>query len=202
MYSITSLPKPYDTNFVKEEERSPLCLRRFNIAAFKKHGYFPSNEYTIEPLKMKHLNRETLTNKTLVRDIESESQACLKKCSRKSCNYWYSVTSVETFSHLNNDTIALGSTCSNRPSLRIQFLPRITSIEFVMYVSSSLGIWFGTSILSINPFNSRRKFVTKRKVRQGNFFHSIASELRDRKMQSLQIVVQDLSKRMKQMEHI
>ena len=202
VYTVTSLPKPYDTDCTEEtEEHFPLCHRKCNIAAFKRHGYFPSNEYTITPLQMKHLNPEALLNKTLVRDIKSESEACLKKCSRKGCNYWYSVTSVETFSHLNDDTISLGSTCSNRPSLRIQFLPRITVMEFVMYVSSALGIWFGTSILSINPFNSRRKCASKRKAREGNFVHSIAEEMRDRKMQGLQMIVQDLSKRMKQMEH-
>ena len=170
MYSITSLPKPYDTNFVKEEERSPLCLRRFNIAAFKKHGYFPSNEYTIEPLKMKHLNSEALRNETLVQDIKSRSKACLKKCSRSNCDYWYSVTIAQTFSLLMNETIALGSTCSNRPSVTIKFVPRITFMEFVMYVSSSLETWFGISILSINPFNSKRKCVWKQKTRQKTLF--------------------------------
>ena len=202
IYSIKSLPKPYDTDCVKEEEYSLLCLRKCNIAAFKRHGYFPSNEYTITPLQMKHLNPEALLNETLVRDIKSKSKACLKSCSRRSCAYWYSVTIAETFSLLMNKTIALGSTCSNRPSVTIQFLPRITVMEFVMYVSSSLGIWFGISILSINPFNSRRKCVRKRKARQGNFVHSIAEELRDRRVQGLRKIVHDLNKRVKQLEHI
>ena len=204
MYSITSLPKPYDTNCLKQEEieGSSFCHRKCNIAAFKKHGYFPSNEYTISPLPMKHLNQKALLNKTLVRDIKSKSEACLKKCSRRSCNYWYSVTAAETFTTLRNNTIALGSTCSNRPAVVIIFLPRIILMEFLMYVSSSLGIWFGTSILSINPFNSRRKCVTKRKVRQGNFVHSIASEVRDRRVQGLQIIVCDFNKRIRHMEHI
>ena len=203
MYSITSLPKPYDTNCVEDKEKGyALCHRRCNIAAFKRHGYFPSNEYTIEPLPMKHLNQEALLNETLVQDIKSKSEACLKKCSRRSCNYWYSVTVTETFLYYNKETIALASTCSNRPSVTIQFLPRITFMEFVMYMSSSLGIWFGISIMSINPFNSRRKCVTKRKVRQKTFLHSLASELRDRRVQSLRIIVQDLNKRVKELEHI
>ena len=203
MYSIKSLPKPYDTNCVKEEEKEyALCHRKCNIAAFERHGYFPSNEYTIRPLQMKHLNQEALRNKTLVGDIKLESEACLKKCSRKGCSYWYSVTGVESFSYLNNHTIELGSTCSNRPAVDIQFQRKITIMEFVMYVSSSLGIWFGISILSINPFSGRGNGIKKRKTRPGNFVHSIALELRDRRVQGLQMVAHDFNKRLRQLEHI
>ena len=201
MYFITSLPKPYDTDCTeKKEEHSPYCLRRCNIAAFKKHGYFPSNEYTIRPLQINYLDQKALLNETLVRDIKSTSEACLTKCSRKSCNYWYSVTAVETFTPLSNNTVALGSTCSNRPAVIIQFLPRIPFMEFIMYISSSLGIWFGISVLSINPFNSRRKSVGKQKARPRNFIHSVAEELRDRRVQGLQMVVQDFNKRIRQIE--
>ena len=113
------------------------------------------------------------------------------------------MTTIKSFSHKNNHAIAWGSSCSQLGSaVIVPFLPKITFTEFLMYVSSPLGIWFGTSILSINPFNSRRKCASKRKAREGNFVHSIAEEMRDRKMQGLQMIVQDLSKRMKQTEHI
>ena len=71
-----------------------------------------------------------------------------------------------------------------------------------MYMSSSLGIWFGTSILSINPFNGRRKCVRKGKARQRTFLHFLALELRDRRAQGLRILVQDFNKRMRKLEHI
>ena len=203
VYSITSLTKPYDTNCLKQEEKDyGVCHRRCNIAAFKRHGYFPSNEYTITPLQMKHLNSEALRNETLVQDIKSRSAACLTKCNRKKCYYWYSVTGVASFSYVKNNTIELASTCSNRPAVIIQFLPKITPMELVMYVSSSLGIWFGTSILSINPFNSRCKCVTNAKTRQENFVYPIPEQLRDRRMKGLRVVVQDFNKRIRQLEHI
>ena len=205
MFSITSLPKPYDTNCVKGEEEKNnyvLCHRRCNIALFKKHGYFPSNEYTTVPLLMKHLDEKALRNETLLRDIKSNSQACLTKCKRKKCYYWYSLTNINTFPRLNQNSLTIGSTCSNRPAVIIKYMPRITVMELVMYVSSSLGIWFGTSILFINPFNNKRNCDNKRNTRQKNFVHSIALELRDRRTQGLRIIVHDLNKRMRQVEHI
>ena len=205
VYSITSLPKPYDTNCANDEEAengNVFCHRKCNIALFKKHGYFPSNEYTTRPLLMKHLNKKALLNETLARDIKSKSQACLTKCNRTYCSYDYSVTNTNTFSHKYNNSITLESTCSNRPAVIMQYLPRITIMELVMYVSSSLGIWFGTSILSINPFNNRRKNGRKRKTRQTIIVHSTGEKLGNLKVQvqSLSIVIEDLKNRLREVE--
>lgn len=71
-----------------------------------------------------------------------------------------------------------------------------------MYVSSSLGIWFAMLILSVNPFNSRPKYARERLARRRNFVYSIAEELRDKRLQGLQMVVQDFKKKMKQVEDI
>ena len=58
------------------------------------------------------------------------------------------------------------------------------------------------SVLLLNQFNSGCKCVRKEKARQTNCAYSIALESRHRKVQGLQMVVQNLNKRMRQVEHM
>ena len=201
-YSISRLEKPYDTECTRNKNQAKeACYRRCNIHVFGKYGYFPSTEYSLKPKPLKHLEASANINKTILREIKTGINNCNRSCNRQRCNDWYTVTGVDALAYLLNNTITIGSGCSKRPAVIIQYLPRITFMEFVMYVSSSLGIWFGTSILSINPFNSKRKCVRKGKARQTNFVHSIASEL-SYQMQSLRTVVEDFNNRIRHLENI
>ena len=203
LFSITRLEKPYDTKCIENEEYSDFsCRRRCNIAAFKKHGYFPTTEYTLSLLPIKHMNTEGFLNKTLLQDTKTQTDTCRKICNQKPCNERFSVTDVTSTEHFRNGLVSIASSCSPRPVVIIEYLPRIPFMEFITFVSSSLGIWFGISILSINPFNNGPKCVTKRKARQTNFVHLIASELRDRRMQGLPMVVEDHNKRIRQLENM
>ena len=203
LYSITRLEKPFDTKCTKNNEYSELsCRRRCNIAAFERHGYFPSTEYTVSPLPMKHINTEAVLNKTLFQATKTQTDICRKSCNQKPCHERFSVTDVSSSEYLHKGSIYIGSSCSNRPKVIIEYLPRITLIEFAMYISSSLGMWFGISILSINPFNSKRKYGRNEKAKETNFTHPITAKLRDRRMESLPMLVQNLEKRMRQLEHI
>ena len=195
LYSITRLEKPYDTKCMENKEYSEFaCRRRCNIAAFKRHGYFPTTEYTLSPLPIKHMNTIAMLNKTLLQDTKTRTDICRKTCNQKSCSETFSVTDVTSYDTFVNGLVSIVSSCSKRPVVIIEYLPRITLMEFAMYISSSFGIWFGISILSINPFNSRRKCGKKRKAKQTNIHHFMGEELRDQ-MQSLQLVVEDLKKR-------
>ena len=202
LYSITRLEKPYDTKCIENEEYSEFaCRRRCKIAVFKKHGYFPSTEYTLSPLPIKHMNTKGFLNKTLLQDTKTGTDNCSKICNQKSCHERFYVTDVSSTEMLYNGLVSIGSCCSKRPMVIIEYLPRIPFMEVIMYVSSSLGFWFGISILSINPFN-RRKSGRKTNARQRTFIDFIASELRNRRTEGLRIVVHDLNKRMRQVEHI
>ena len=203
LYSITRLEKPYDTKCTKNEEYAEFaCRRRCSIAAFKRHGYFPSTEYTLSPLPIKHMNTIVMLNKTLLQDTKTRTNICRKICKQKSCSERFSVTDVSSTAYLRNGSVSLTSSCSKRPMVIIEYLPRITLMEFVMYISSAFGIWFGISVFSINPFNNRRKFKRTDKGRQRIIVRSTPEELPDRRVQGLQMMVQDLNKRVKQLEHI
>ena len=201
MYSITRLEKPYDTNCVKNEVISDFaCYRRCNIAIYKKHGLFPSNEFTTRALPMKHMNPEAISNKTVLQDIKVKSDTCREKCNQKSCHESYSMTSTTAYPYLKNNSVSIASSCSQRPVTVIQFLPRITFMEFILYISSSLGIWFGISIFSINPFKkSRLKVISITKQTRNE--NAEYNECRELTVSELRVLYNELNRRVNQIEN-
>ena len=199
LYLITRLEKPYDTKCTRNKEHAEFaCRRRCIITAFKKHGYFPATEYTLSPLPIKHMNTQAFFNKTLIRDTMTRSDICRKICNQKFCNEKFSVTDVSSTPELYNGLITIMSSCSNRPVVVIEYLPRITLMEFVMYISSSFGIWFGVSVLSINPFYSNKCEGANRRMQTRNYY-SYRNEKRDFG-ETIRMAVQDFRRRVRQTE--
>ena len=169
IYSIIRLKKPYDTACRRNHKDTEyVCRKMCNIASFKRHGIFPPNELTTDPLPLKHSKTVvTSLNTTLLRDIKMRNQKCMRACKGHSmCEDWYTVTLANLSPVRYFDTISISSVCSKRPAVIVQYLPKVVLIDFIMYISSSFGIWFGFSILSINPFKIT---VPKRKDYEQQF---------------------------------
>ena len=202
VYSITRLEKPYDTACVRNhEETEYACRRKCNIASFKSHDIFPPNEFTIEPLPLKHSkNVVTSLNKTLLRDIESRTQICMMACSEHAlCEDWYTVTLANSSPVRYLNTLSISSTCSNRPAVIVEHLPKVMFMDFVMYVSSSFGIWFGFSILSINPF---KKTFRKRKITNSTFKSTLNNRVSESKTKDFKFTKTDSIRRLQQAENM
>ena len=198
MYSITRLQKPFDTDCVEDFEKSEaVCRRKCNIALFEKHNIFPPNEVSVKPLPVQHLNSLTLKNQSLIQDLKTGDEKCMIECNKKSCNDWYSVTTAKTLPYIFNQTLTVISSCSKRPMTIIQYLPRITLMEFVMFISSSLGIWFGVSVLSINPFANRNKKLDK----QSRFKTMLHDHTPFFRINALEITMQEFNNRLRQLEN-
>ena len=200
IYSIKRLKKPYDTHCVEnlEEAESP-CRRRCNIASFKKHHLYPPNEFITKPLSIKPFNIKTLENKTILQDVKTNNDKCMKKCSKNSCNDWYSVSGLQTSPLLLNNTLSVGSICSNRPNVVIVHFPRISLMDLILYSSSSLGLWFGFTVLSMNPFQSNRcRTLWRQKTTTRSSCNK--DDLRNVYLRT-QATVQDFSYRLRQVEN-
>ena len=201
-YSVSRLQSPYDTHCVKNEEEAEFyCNRKCNIAAYRRHNLFPANEWTTRPLPMKHLNVEVLKNEGLLRDVRERSDKCLMKCNHPLCDDWYSVTNTKTAA-FKEEGLCIASICSNRPAVIIQYFPRITLMELVMYASSSLGIWFGVSFFAINPFKgSRKHFLTKLELKRRNKVQRFLCHEKPASPNNLDLVFQDLNRRVRRLEN-
>ena len=196
---ISRLQSPYDTHCVENQEQSDFyCKTKCNIASFKRHNLFPPNEMTSSSLPMKHFNVETVKNESLIRYVKESSDKCMMQCNSPLCEDWFSVTTTKSYPSKEDGFITISSTCSNRPAIVIQYLPRVTLMELAIYASSSLGIWFGVSIFAINPFKGNQKQCPKT-TKQGidlRFFRQTKCDSTIK----FQTLVQDLDRRMGEIE--
>ena len=202
VYSISRLKTPYDTACVtNHEETEYACRRKCNIASFKSHDIFPPNELTTEPLPLKHSKTVvTSLNTILLRDIERRSSKCIRACSEHAlCEDWYTVTLANSSPVRYFNTLSISSSCSNRPAVIVQHLPKVMFIDFIMYVSSSFGIWFGISILSINPFKNT---LLKAKIRNTNFTRTLNNRVSESKITDLQLTRNDSNRGLKQAKNM
>ena len=157
VYSIQRLPYPYDTRCTRNYNESLYaCRESCNIHAFKVHDLFPPNEISTNPIPKKHLSFIHIANQSFIKSERNENSCCSLKCTKHECNEWFSVTSAVGLEYTRLGSLTLGSCCSNRPYVAIHFVASISVWDYIIYISSSIGIWFGVSVFSLNPFKNRK----------------------------------------------
>ena len=152
MYHIKLKPPPFDTMCTKDKvSNREACLRRCNFNIFGNFNMTPPSEFTSDPdLELRHFGHLDYENQTLVSLIQNQTNACSLSCVRDMCEDTISVTRVDPRPYLyENGSFTLASMCAKSPAVFIIFEPSMTLVDFFIYVSSCLGIWFGVSIRSL-----------------------------------------------------
>ena len=169
-YSMWRQRKPYDTQCTDIDANVTGDIVFFqaecNIKAFKHYNLLPHNEINLNPSPLKHMSFEMMKNLSLIEDIKERKDNCSKKCTVIPCREWYSVTVTQSEPKLMNGSMTIASYCSNRPITSLHFIPRINLAEYLVFLGSCLGIWFGFSFLSFNPFE--RKISIRTPVKRCN----------------------------------
>ena len=152
MIKINRMESPYDTKCTKNKKLSrEACVRNCNFKIFYEYNMTPPNEFIFDDkLNIRGFSMRDYENRTLVRQIERKVLFCSEKCTRDLCSELISVTRVDTRPYLyENGSFTVASFCSKSPSVFITFEPTINFYEFVIYLSSCCGIWFGISVRSL-----------------------------------------------------
>lgn len=155
MLFTTRLPSPYATNckdYSKDNFTSANdCLSRclFNKTQ-ERFGKTPFSTILYDQADMKHINVEDLANATISKAYILLESLCANRCSNMDCINDITITKVTYDTH--DDNLEFNVNVPREPVFKIRFSPRYPTAEFVVTVSSCLGIWFGFSVLSLNPF--------------------------------------------------
>ena len=152
--SFTLLPHPYDSNcrdyrldgLSGRRECHYRCLERLAVARFNKSHY---SNLIYEPRKHKHLSVYDLMNETINEQLKGMESRCARLCAQPPCAYHYSITSISVAA--NPHVQDLHVQIPYQPFMHILHLPAMQLVEFLVYVLSCLGVWFGVSVLSLNP---------------------------------------------------
>lgn len=160
---IIRLEPPFETMCTndKNEEESE-CIRRCLIEKLRGIDRFPSSEMTSVPVDMKHVNGYDYKNSTMQKNIDFINKDCKNSCKRPLCNLSYATTEV-AFSNMNeHDILRFKLMIPNSASAIITFNPKTHLLDFVIYLCSCLSLWFGISVASINPIQSKKLFLRTR----------------------------------------
>lgn len=160
--SIQRLAYPYKTNCQNYETSDQQTCQQtcLNDGTQRRFGKISFSTITKLPLDLKHVSPWDVDNETFRHQFNALAISCDATCKKDNCFDTITSTKVTAFE---------SRICSyfqvNYPTdsyFRIRFLARITFTEYLVYrvyILSCLGIWFGVSIINLNPFSmfSRRR---------------------------------------------
>jgi hypothetical protein len=156
LYAIQKLPKPYDTRCTDNPaEDECYCAMKCNHDVYTQYSLVSPMDAILKPSKFRPFLVAQKGNESLMQEIKTKLENCNKDCHTPPCFYSYSVSQTITFPYMRLNSLSIASTCSDRPTTQIVFTPKITIIDYVVYLSGCLGIWCGVSVISLNPFSKK-----------------------------------------------
>jgi hypothetical protein len=168
-YEITLLPSPYDTNCTYnprtfEAKCKTDCLTR----GLKTVNRVPSTEYVTEPVDMIPVTPDDTDfqiNSVRARYITALHTQCNDKCRQRRCHFDFTITNSKSRVTTGRNIVLMPVT-THAPTVYVSAIESITLAEFVLYIFSMFGIWFGISVWSFNPIRTVDRFhKTKDKMR-------------------------------------
>lgn len=158
------LPPPYTTDcrdytqwgYSSGADCIKNCTTIATLAAFDKVPFSTITRYSTNK---KHLNTDDIANSTIKFLLSTIEVKCSQRCAQRDCYEFYSLTRTEREPLGKSFSITVN--IPKEPSFEMKFLEKISLTEYLIYVLSILGTWFGVSVINVNPF----RVNTYRRVR-------------------------------------
>lgn len=178
LYHMRLLPKPYDTGcvefdqFISETNCWFPCINN----EIRKTGSQKVTYNTFvwkENEKQKFLSHNDLLNRTIDNAfINADHVICKKKCrSVLGCKRWFSVTTkFHTSMQVGTETFIVQALVPAEPGISIHSEKWMSFEEYLIYLSTTIGIWFGLSVSSFSPF---QYLIDRLRRKRGNVVQDI-----------------------------
>lgn len=163
---------PYDTHCVPGSFGRTYCMSACLSVLTQVLDRVPFTEIISEPLNLKHINYFDLIDTTRGFIINETYQRCEDKCDGvASCFYDYTLTILAGFARDDRPQhdFQIFIKSPQKPTSINTAEAMISLTEFVVYICSCFDIWFGMSIMSMNPFalwaERKRRRLRKNRVK-------------------------------------
>ena len=145
---IKRLPPPYETGCTPGHDREA-CYEGCLVEKLKVINRLPWSGFHTEKLSMKMLTPAQLLNETILKYAGQSFEECHSLCKLKTeCFTQFSKTTV--IEHGAAYFYFL-SALPSQPHMSVFSIPTLTLVEYIVQVGSCFGMWFGMSIISLNP---------------------------------------------------
>lgn len=154
---VTQLPPPYDTGC---SSSNVFCRMSCYNESVRKLNRLSNGEVSIEPLPVKIISYSDLVQPEVNEYWRGLEQKCFRKCRFKTaCAFQYTQTYISYAMDRTDESVELAADIANNPTAIVSASARTTLFDFYYQIFCSLSFWLGLSILSLNPFKVRRKFL-------------------------------------------
>lgn len=173
--TIILLPPPFATacnpypHFMGSQRNCiTRCLTNATIAHFNK---VPFSGIEQEPLDYKLISSIDTSTPKFPKELDILENRCEKKCNGRQCMNKMHATTIlkEGKGQFENFVIRLYVPMG--PILHVDVIPTSSLQDLLVYISSSISVWLGFSIMSLNPADLWKEIDQKRKVSRGEACH-------------------------------
>ena len=149
--NIKLLPKPYDTacNRTYNQGDKTACL----IRKMKEHKLdrIPNTEIITEPYDQRQVHTEDEEDATTRQMLDQIYAECDEEADGEKCDFTISETDARFYDSDNHTYMTFRAMSPAAPNSLIVSSPKFPFEDYLLYVSSCFGIWFGLSIHDMEP---------------------------------------------------
>lgn len=151
LYDIKLLPKPYDTMCTASDDVYrvacyEVCMEK-ELAVIDR---VPFMNVKSEPVDMYQFNIQDFRVKQYRQTLTRANKNCYSKCNQSDCITNFSLTRIVREKG-TPDKLVIANAIPTEPSIFSVSSAKIELTEFIIYVSSALGIWFGFNVSFLIP---------------------------------------------------
>lgn len=150
--TVSRLPSPYKTDCIPYPRRGHCLTQCITQEADRHFKKVPFDVIILKGTNKTHLNIQDTNNISQLAIINKITTHCYYgKCARMNCYDSYSITTLKQSAY-SSAKMKIDINIPNQPSLLIDSKPKLLLTEYLIYVCSCVGIWFGVSIVNFEPF--------------------------------------------------
>ena len=124
--------------------------------------YSAKEEMRMQVLRYRHLTTDDLRNQSTASTLMQIENDCLYLCRQPDCEDEVTLTKgsydyirEEDLKDEDGQFLEFEISVPKKPLILITYKEKVSWSEFLVYLLSCFGIWFGLSVLSVNPFTMK-----------------------------------------------
>lgn len=162
---ISFMPAPYDTNCIPVNYLIYFtCLKECLLTEYEPFDAIPATELWRERFDKKAFIVTSGTSDDIVTQLTNIHGRCKDKCAFTPCDWYISKTIATAVKDDADSAFGFTAMTANDPDIIVTAKPTMTVIDFLTFIGSCIGTWFGLSFLSLDLNAIIRK--TRRRRRQ------------------------------------
>lgn len=143
---------PYDSDCEPDVRRSALLRHICMEEKLRPIHRLPFAGILTQPLPLPHLNYADLTNRTTADFVVRAEDQCAALFRRQACRFSFTITQLsQSKQRPGSRKFVVKMRIPSSPGIQVVMDAKTTLSEFLIFVGSCVGLWFGLSAADLSP---------------------------------------------------